>query len=159
MTNSVPVAFFSPAGPPQPPYLQGYSEGVGIHVGTQQQITCISRGANPPADLQWYRNGQKIPSQKHSVEDMSSAEIEIVAEPQDNGAQYRCEAHNSAASTPVSVSTTLVVHFPPEAVKVRRSPVLIDDYLKFQTLCCLFRDRISLSRCPGRISIFFLCVF
>ncbi|XP_071534637.1 nephrin-like isoform X2 [Panulirus ornatus] len=108
--------------PPQPPTLHGYSGGVGIRVGTQQRITCISRGANPPADLQWYRNGQKIPSQKHRIEDMSSAEIEIVAEPQDNGAQYRCEAHNSAASTPVSVSTTLVVHFPPESVKIIENP-------------------------------------
>lgn len=50
---------------------------------------------------------------------MSSAEIQILAEPEDNGAQYRCEAHNAAAASPVSVSTTLVVFFPPETVKVR----------------------------------------
>ncbi|XP_069173216.1 nephrin isoform X1 [Procambarus clarkii] len=108
--------------PPQPPILHGYSEGAGIRVGSQQRITCVSRGGNPAAHLQWYRNGQKIPSQKHSIDDVSSAEIEIVAEPQDNGAQYRCEAHNAAASSPVSVSTTLVVHFPPETVKISGSP-------------------------------------
>lgn len=101
--------------------MHGYSEGSGIRVGSQQRITCVSRGGNPPAHLQWYRDGQKIPSRKHSIDDVSSAEIEIVAEPQDNGAQYRCEAHNSAASSPVSVSTTLVVFFPPETVKVRTS--------------------------------------
>ncbi|XP_037781127.1 LOW QUALITY PROTEIN: nephrin-like [Penaeus monodon] len=104
--------------PPLPPVLHGYSEGSGIRVGSQQRITCVSRGGNPPAHLQWYRDGQKIPSRKHSIDDVSSAEIEIVAEPQDNGAQYRCEAHNSASSSPVSVSTTLVVFFPPETVKV-----------------------------------------
>ncbi|KAK8746805.1 hypothetical protein OTU49_016823, partial [Cherax quadricarinatus] len=108
--------------PPQPPILHGYSEGSGIRVGSLQRITCVSRGGNPPAHLQWYRNGQKIPSQKHSIDDESSAEMEILAEPQDNGAQYRCEAHNAAASSPVSVSTTLVVHFPPETVKITGSP-------------------------------------
>ncbi|XP_042868952.1 nephrin-like isoform X2 [Penaeus japonicus] len=108
--------------PPLPPVLHGYSEGSGIRVGSQQRIMCVSRGGNPPAHLQWYRDGQKIPSRKHSIDDVSSAEIEIVAEPQDNGAQYRCEAHNSAASSPVSVSTTLVVFFPPETVKISQSP-------------------------------------
>ncbi|XP_063589610.1 nephrin-like [Penaeus indicus] len=108
--------------PPLPPVLHGYSEGSGIRVGSQQRITCVSRGGNPPAHLQWYRDGQKIPSRKHSIDDVSSAEIEIVAEPQDNGAQYRCEAHNSAASSPVSISTTLVVFFPPETVKISQSP-------------------------------------
>ena len=57
--------------------------------------------------------------QKHSIDDVSSADINIKAEPKDNGAQYRCEAHNSAASSPVSVSTTLIVHFPPEEVQVQ----------------------------------------
>ncbi|XP_042221326.1 nephrin-like [Homarus americanus] len=108
--------------PPQAPTLHGYSEDGGISVGSQQGITCVSRGGNPPAHLQWYRNGQAIPSQKHRVNDVSTAEIQIVAEPQDNGAQYRCEAHNSAAASPVSVSTTLVVKFPPESVKITASP-------------------------------------
>ncbi|XP_076060270.1 nephrin-like isoform X4 [Oratosquilla oratoria] len=108
--------------PPQAPVLHGYSEGVGIREGNHQRITCVSMGGNPPAHLQWYRNGQKIPSQKHSIDNMSTAEITILAEPEDNGAQYRCEAHNSAASTPVSVSTTLVVYFPPSYVKISVHP-------------------------------------
>ncbi|XP_050709640.1 nephrin-like [Eriocheir sinensis] len=108
--------------PPQPPYLRGYSEGTGISVGSQQVITCVSIGGNPVAHLQWYRNGQKIASHVQNVDGVSSAEIQILAEPEDNGAQYRCEAHNAAAASPVSVSTTLVVFFPPETVKITQSP-------------------------------------
>ncbi|MPC36674.1 Nephrin [Portunus trituberculatus] len=104
-------------GPPQAPYLRGYSEGTGISVGSEQVITCVSIGGNPVAHLQWYRNGQKIVSSLHNVDGVSSAEVLIIAEPEDNGAQYRCEAHNAAAASPVSVSTTLVVYFPPENVK------------------------------------------
>lgn len=78
----------------------------------------MSRGGNPPAQLQWYRNGQKIDSESHTVADVSTAEIVLVAEAKDNGAQYRCEAYNSAASSPVSVSTTLIVHFPPDDLQV-----------------------------------------
>lgn len=87
-------------------------------MGSQQVITCVSVGGNPIAHLQWYRNGQKIASHVQNVDGVSSAEIQILAEPEDNGAQYRCEAHNAAAASPVSVSTTLVVFFPPETVKV-----------------------------------------
>ena len=87
-------------------------------MGSEQVITCVSIGGNPVAHLQWYRNGQKIASRVHNVDGVSSAEVHIIAEPEDNGAQYRCEAHNAAAASPVSVSTTLVVYFPPENVKV-----------------------------------------
>lgn len=90
-------------------------------MGSQQVITCVSVGGNPVAHLQWYRNGQKIASHVQNVDGVSSAEIQIIAEPEDNGAQYRCEAHNAAAASPVSVSTTLIVYFPPENVKVSSS--------------------------------------
>ena len=105
-------------GPPQPPVLYGYSEGTGLQENKEQTISCVSRGGNPPAQLQWYRNGQKIDSESHTVADVSTAEIVLVAEAKDNGAQYRCEAYNSAASSPVSVSTTLIVHFPPDDLQV-----------------------------------------
>ncbi|XP_068214395.1 synaptogenesis protein syg-2-like [Palaemon carinicauda] len=110
------------AGPPQPPILHGYNEGAGIRVGSSQKITCVSRGGNPPAHLQWYKDGKKIASTKHSASDVSYAEIEIKAEATDNGAQYRCETHNAASPTPVSVSTTLVVYFPPETVTITKTP-------------------------------------
>ena len=98
--------------------LYGYSEGTGLQVDKEQSISCVSRGGNPPAHLQWYRNGQKINSDIHVVADVTTAEILLVAQPRDNGVQYRCEASNMAATSPVSVSTTLIVHYPPDDLQV-----------------------------------------
>ena len=62
---------------------------MGLEVGKEQDITCISRGGNPPAHLSWYKNGRIIPAQTSREEDMSKAQIKIRVEPSDNNAQYR----------------------------------------------------------------------
>ncbi|XP_018024106.1 nephrin isoform X2 [Hyalella azteca] len=121
-TTKVDTYTLSVLRPPQPPVLYGYSEGTGLQENKEQAISCVSRGGNPPAKLQWYRNGQKIPSESHFVGDVSTAEIVLLAQAQDNGAQYRCEAFNSASASPVSVSTTLIVHFPPQDLQVAVAP-------------------------------------
>lgn len=44
--------------PPDPPYIEGYTEGETIKRSQVVELMCRSRGGNPPAQLVWYRNDE-----------------------------------------------------------------------------------------------------
>ena len=81
--------FFLLSGPPQPPVIYGYNEGMGIPEGKIQEISCVSRGGNPPAYLEWYKDDRSIKSQTSQSSDFTKAVINIIADTSDNGARYR----------------------------------------------------------------------
>merc|ERR1712241_330817 len=75
--------------------------------GNEQKLTCVSKAGNPPAKLNWYRGSEMIDSLYTVEGDMVKAEVTIVAKPEDNGSELRCEATNSAVAKPVSETITI----------------------------------------------------
>merc|ERR1719225_372364 len=75
--------------------------------GNEQKLTCVSKAGNPPAKLNWYRGSEMIDSLYTVEGDMVKAEVTIVAKPEDNGSEFRCEATNSAVTKPVSETITI----------------------------------------------------
>ncbi|XP_022254721.1 nephrin-like isoform X2 [Limulus polyphemus] len=108
--------------PPDPPSIFGYTEGNSIRAGERLRLSCVSNGGNPPPDLTWFKEDQKVESSTSTAGNVSSAEVSIVTEESDNGAEYRCEATNAATSKPLYATTKLTVHFPPGGVTIRVKP-------------------------------------
>lgn len=110
--------------PPDPPAIFGYQERTPIRAGTLQRLTCVVNGGNPIPTLKWYvrdeevRTGVTLTTNGNIV----SSELAIVTKDSDNGADYRCQANNSATEMPLSTSIKLTVHFPPSGVTIKMKP-------------------------------------
>jgi hypothetical protein len=98
--------------PPDPPSIFGYQEATAIRAGSLQRLTCVVNGGNPPPTLKWFVGDDEIKSGIASVSgQVVSSELSIVAKDSDNGAEYRCEASNSATGdSPLTASVHLTVH-------------------------------------------------
>lgn len=46
--------------PPGAPYIEGYTTGETLRRGQTVELSCRSRGGNPPAQLIWYKNGAQV---------------------------------------------------------------------------------------------------
>ena len=46
--------------PPGAPYIEGYTQGETLRRGQTVELSCRSRGGNPPAQLIWYKNGAQV---------------------------------------------------------------------------------------------------
>ncbi|XP_069974958.1 nephrin-like isoform X2 [Penaeus vannamei] len=112
--------------PPETPVILGYERGQELRKGDRQRLTCVSNGGNPLATLTWYKGSQKLPSETHHDAVTALADVDILLDESDNGAEYRCEATNEATAHPLANSTVLSVMFPPSAVKVRAHPRVIN---------------------------------
>lgn len=96
--------------PPDPPDIFGYQPGTAIQAGSLQRLTCVAMGGNPLATVVWFKGGQKLESRITKSGTTSSSEISIVVKEDDNGAEYRCEASNSATKKPLTKTVRLNVH-------------------------------------------------
>lgn len=107
---------------PDPPRIFGYTEGMPIRSKTLQHITCVTNGGNPLPTIQWYKGTQLVNSTSKTNGNAVSSEVAIIAQESDNGAEYRCEASNTATKKPLKTSIKLTVYFPPTAVTIRVKP-------------------------------------
>ncbi|GAB6027447.1 hypothetical protein CHUAL_001708 [Chamberlinius hualienensis] len=109
--------------PPNPPIIAGYREGTAVKAGNSLKMTCISTGGNPPPTLKWYKRGKEMTvSQRETKGDVVSAEISLLAEAQDNQAEFQCKSSNAATKTPLIASVKVSVNFPPVGVNISVTP-------------------------------------
>jgi hypothetical protein len=52
------IYFF--ADPPGPPIITGYNESQPIRIREEVNLTCTARGGNPPALLEWFKDGELV---------------------------------------------------------------------------------------------------
>ncbi|CAB3371803.1 Hypothetical predicted protein [Cloeon dipterum] len=102
--------------PPGEPHIDGYTEGETIRRGQHVELTCRSRGGNPPAQLVWYRNDVQVNMMYHSKGRYSENIYKFVAKDSDNGARFRCEASNVRSVKPLKAEVQLTVYFAPAQV-------------------------------------------
>lgn len=95
--------------PPGIPYIEGYTEGETIRRGQTVELTCKSRGGNPPAQLIWYKNGEQIRMAYRTAGRVSENIYTFTADATDNKARYRCEASNIMSQGPLKTEIQLTV--------------------------------------------------
>ncbi|XP_076632643.1 sticks and stones isoform X2 [Colletes latitarsis] len=103
---------------PGTPYIEGYTEGETVKRGQQLELTCRSRGGNPPAQIVWYRNNEQVMTVYRTKNSVSESVLSIVAKAQDNNARYRCEVSNIMSVEPMKVHVDLTVLFAPSGVTI-----------------------------------------
>ncbi|XP_076671541.1 sticks and stones isoform X2 [Andrena cerasifolii] len=104
--------------PPGEPYIEGYTEGETVKRGQQLELTCRSRGGNPPAKIVWYRNNEQVTTEYRSEGSFSESVLSIIAKAQDNNARYRCEVSNIMSVDPMKLHVDLTVLFAPSGVTI-----------------------------------------
>ncbi|CAK9828229.1 Nphs1 [Anthophora retusa] len=104
--------------PPGMPYIEGYTEGETVKRGQQLELTCRSRGGNPPAQIVWYRNNERVTTVYRTEGSFSESVLSIIAKAQDNNARYRCEVSNIMSVEPMKVHVDLTVLFAPSGVTI-----------------------------------------
>ncbi|XP_061188981.1 nephrin-like isoform X2 [Saccostrea echinata] len=124
--NRAPVATanvtLSVLYPPGAPTIEGYSESDHVVAGKAARMTCKSVGGNPTATLKWFKGNQPLVSVSSTSGNMVTSELPFLPTPGDNNAIYKCEASNSATSSPLTALVKLTVYFAPEGVNVSMSP-------------------------------------
>jgi hypothetical protein len=100
---------YLPEDPPGIPYIEGYTEGETIRRGQTVELTCKSRGGNPPAQLIWYKNGEQIRMAYRTAGRVSENIYTFTADATDNKARYRCEASNIMSQGPLKAEIQLTV--------------------------------------------------
>ncbi|CAG2102853.1 unnamed protein product [Medioppia subpectinata] len=135
--------------PPDPPNIFGYTEGNSIRAGALQRLTCVCNGGNPLCTLKWFKGDTEVTqaTQVTTNGNVVSNEIAIITKDSDNGAQYRCEASNSATTVPLVATVQLTVHFPPSGV------------YNFYSGFLGFRPSVHLyhTLCPSRLGLSHQC--
>ncbi|XP_074653019.1 nephrin-like [Tubulanus polymorphus] len=105
--------------PPQPPVISGYT-GQPIIAGHIHQMTCVSVGGNPIAELTWWKGNEPMQSVRNKVDgNVPSSVLRIIAQESDNEAEYRCNASNKATTDPLSTTIKLKVRFPPKNLSIK----------------------------------------
>ncbi|KAL5285582.1 NPHS1 family protein [Megaselia abdita] len=104
--------------PPGLPFIEGYTEGETIRRGQKMEIICRSRGGNPPAELAWYKNDDKMPSIQRTSGRLSENVYKFTADDSDNDAVLRCEAKNLLSTNPISSEIKMSVLFSPSEVVI-----------------------------------------
>ncbi|XP_043493047.1 nephrin isoform X1 [Polistes fuscatus] len=102
--------------PPGIPYIEGYTEGETVQRDQQVELTCRSRGGNPPAEIVWYRNNKQVTTKYHSEGSLSESVLSFKAMAQDDKARYKCEVSNIMSVEPMKVHVDLTVLFVPANV-------------------------------------------
>ncbi|KAK6173113.1 hypothetical protein SNE40_016632 [Patella caerulea] len=111
--------------PPDPPIITGYSAGTPVIAGQVQRMRCVSSGGNPVATLKWYKESNLLEAENKVTGNIVSSQLSIITKKNDNGATYKCTASNEATSSPLDVSVTLTVYFPPSTVTIVAQPSVI----------------------------------
>lgn len=95
--------------PPGPPYIEGYTEGETVQRGQNVDLSCRSRGGNPPAQITWFRNDQPINTVYRTESTGSESTLSFTARAQDEKARYRCEVANIMSVQPMKAHVDLTV--------------------------------------------------
>lgn len=87
--------------------------------GEDLELECIATGANPPAILSWYANGQAIAS-GHVQENKrqgdneriwtSFSRLTLPVSKDDNGAEVKCVVTHPALDEPIFAEKPLTIH-------------------------------------------------
>ncbi|XP_072011225.1 nephrin isoform X2 [Engystomops pustulosus] len=113
--------------PPEPPVFKEYVAGslVTWVYGVEYPVTCSVLNAKPAATLMISRSGVEVSSsssnQPGSIEKLENTETSAMVIPQstDNGKLLVCSAINPALQTPLTVSFTMNVLFPPDVPTIQ----------------------------------------
>ncbi|CAH1796696.1 unnamed protein product [Owenia fusiformis] len=111
--------------PPDKPEITGYTQGNSIEAGLVKHMMCKSYGGNPTATLTWWKGDELLESTQRQQGQIVTSEVDFIARPDDNGAEYRCNATNPATVTPLIDTITLTVHFPPTTVAIEMTPSVL----------------------------------
>ncbi|XP_039706024.1 nephrin isoform X2 [Pteropus medius] len=127
--------------PPGPPTIDwpGLEEGH-VRAGQRLELLCVAQGGNPPATLQWLKNGQPIYTAWDTEHAQAVARSMLVmnVRPEDHGARLSCEAHNSVSKGVQERGVTLQVTFPPSAITILGSASQSEN--KNVTLSCITKS-------------------
>jgi len=109
--------------PPSKPEIQGLDDGDVLVAGNLKRLTCISMSGNPLAKLKWFIGKREVVSVYNTVDNYATAELALVPDQRDNGAEIRCEASNAALDDgPLTARKRLSVEFAPKFVSVSVRP-------------------------------------
>ncbi|KAK2489864.1 hypothetical protein MC885_008022 [Smutsia gigantea] len=140
--------------PPGPPVIQwpGLDEGH-VRAGQSLELPCTARGGNPPATLQWLKNGQPMSTAwgTEHTEAVASSILVMVVRPEDHGARLSCEAHNSVSTGIQERGVTLQVTFPPSALTILGTASQSEN--KNVTLSCITKSSRPRGLHGGHISM------
>uniref|UniRef100_A0A8C5LLW2 Nephrin n=1 Tax=Jaculus jaculus TaxID=51337 RepID=A0A8C5LLW2_JACJA len=127
--------------PPGPPVIDwpGLDKGH-VRAGQNLELLCTARGGNPPATLQWMKNGQPVSiawGTEHA-QAVARSVLVMTIRPEDHGARLSCESSNSVSPDVQEQSVTLQVTFPPSAITILGSTSQSEN--KNVTLCCITKS-------------------
>ncbi|XP_022648172.1 nephrin-like [Varroa jacobsoni] len=94
--------------PPGEPEIHGQPE-TQLQSGDTLTLACLSRGGNPPARLDWFRNDVSVRSRYRQGTHEATATHSVVLVDRDDGAVFRCDASNSVTHQPLSTAITIHV--------------------------------------------------
>ncbi|XP_006899776.1 PREDICTED: nephrin [Elephantulus edwardii] len=127
--------------PPGPPVIEwpGLDEGH-VRAGQILELPCKAQGGNPPATLQWLKNGQPVSTAwgTQHAQAVARSTLLMTVRPEDQGARLSCEAHNSVSTETQERSVTLQVIFPPSAITILGSVSQAEN--KNMTLACVSKS-------------------
>ncbi|XP_036895582.1 nephrin isoform X2 [Sturnira hondurensis] len=127
--------------PPGPPVIEwpGLDEGH-VRAGQSLELQCTARGGNPPATLQWLKNGQPMPTAwgTEHAQAVARSMLVMIVRPEDHGTRLSCEAHNSVSEGIQERGITLQVTFPPSAITILGSASQSEN--KNVTLSCITKS-------------------
>ncbi|VDO92534.1 unnamed protein product [Soboliphyme baturini] len=87
---------------PEQVTIYGY-EHTPMVAGTTHRLSCVAIGGNPLATINWYKNGRQLTrGVTNTVSDnVAQAELTFAVGPEDNMAEFSCNAENSATVKPL----------------------------------------------------------
>ncbi|KAB1273965.1 Nephrin [Camelus dromedarius] len=125
----------------RPPVIEwpGLDEGH-VRAGQSLELLCTARGGNPPATLQWLKNGQPVSTAwgTEHAQAVARSLLVMIVRPEDHGARLSCEAHNSVSTGIQERGVMLQVTFPPSAVTILGSASQSEN--KNVTLSCITKS-------------------
>ncbi|XP_008826276.1 nephrin isoform X1 [Nannospalax galili] len=127
--------------PPGPPVISwpGLEEGH-VRAGQNLELPCTALGGNPPATLQWLKNGEPVAiawGTEHA-QAVAHSVLVMTVRPEDHGARLSCESYNSVSAETQKRNIILEVTFPPSAITILGSTSQSEN--KNVTLCCVTKS-------------------
>ncbi|XP_017327653.1 kin of IRRE-like protein 1a isoform X1 [Ictalurus punctatus] len=108
--------------PPDEPVIEGSPE-ILLTAGVTYNLSCVSRGAKPPAVIEWQKDGLPVEGAVSTTEVLPDRKrvttrsfLPIVPVDTDTGKNFTCVASNLAAPLGKRAAITLNVHHPPVVV-------------------------------------------
>nr|AVV62006.1 Dscam [Limulus polyphemus] len=96
------------------PFIEPFSFPPSLHFGQRFNIMCVVTKGDPPVDIRWLKDGQKIADylgiRVLRVTDFSSTLVFDSVRPEYHG-NYTCQASNSAGTS--THTATMIIHVPP----------------------------------------------